>query len=188
MIQLQICISLALIWILFFWLYRDYRLDLLRERLFAIRDELFEMGVSGELPFNSRAYTILRGTINGTIQCGHRFNICEILAFGAIVNTADGDRFADQYRAEWEEACNDLPKETRDKLNEFRTRMHMQLFEQVLFTSAILMFTTISIVLFFAFVALKRITSRVMRRLLSFEAMSRLSDRYDSAAFLHAVA
>ncbi len=39
------------LWILFFWLYRDYRLDAFRQELFLLRSELFGLAMGGKLFF-----------------------------------------------------------------------------------------------------------------------------------------
>ncbi len=64
--------SLAGLVVLYFWLYRDYRIDLFRQRLFALRDELFDLARSGAISFDDRAYGLLRSTLNGFIRFGHR--------------------------------------------------------------------------------------------------------------------
>ena len=51
---------------------RKLLLDLMRERLFGIRFELFRLGLSGELPFDSEAYRSIEILICGLLRFGHR--------------------------------------------------------------------------------------------------------------------
>jgi hypothetical protein len=47
-------------------------LDAFRERLFELRFELFRLGMSGELPFDSETYRIFEMLICGMLRFGHR--------------------------------------------------------------------------------------------------------------------
>lgn len=51
---------------------RKLLLDLMRERLFEVRFELFRLGLSGELPFDSEAYRSIEMLICGLLRFGHR--------------------------------------------------------------------------------------------------------------------
>src|SRR6266566_4122568 len=70
------------LWVLFQWLYRDYRVDLFRQRVFALRAELFEVGASGKISFDDPAYRMLRSMMNGYIRFAHRISL-PLLLFGA---------------------------------------------------------------------------------------------------------
>src|SRR5438552_13935668 len=72
-------LSLMGLWILFFWLYRDYRVDLFRQRMFELRDELFELGRVDEIAFHHQAYGLLRTTINGYIRFAHRISFLSVV-------------------------------------------------------------------------------------------------------------
>jgi hypothetical protein len=50
-------------------------LDSFRERLFELRFELFRLGVSGELPFDSDTYRTLETLICGLLRFGHRISL-----------------------------------------------------------------------------------------------------------------
>ena len=58
---LSTTLSLIALWALFHWLYRDYRVDLFRQRMFALRDQLFDIAASGRIAFDDPAYGKLRG-------------------------------------------------------------------------------------------------------------------------------
>ena len=71
--------ELSVLWWMYAWLYYDYRTDLLRFRLFIIRDQLFDAAVKGELDFNSPAYKRTRTTLNGALRFAHRLTLSKLL-------------------------------------------------------------------------------------------------------------
>ncbi len=72
-------VYIGLLWILYFWMYRNYRLDAFRQDLFAIRDELFDMAIAGDVGFDNRAYRMLRSSINWNIQFGHKTGFLDLV-------------------------------------------------------------------------------------------------------------
>ena len=163
-------IALLLLWVLFFWLYRDYRLDLFRQRMFSLRDDLFDLADSGELPFNSKAYGMLRSVINGNIQFGHQLGFLELVFF-CVAERRPKNNYSSASRFEevWERACKDLSPETVKKLQHLRTRMHVLVFDQLVFTSFTLMITMVGLVLailmLFAKKAVTRLLEKAMRKM-----------------------
>lgn len=77
--------SILLLVILWFWLYRDYRVDAARQKLFEIRDELFDYANSGKISFEDPAYERLRRTINGFVRFAHRMNLIHILIMSIVL-------------------------------------------------------------------------------------------------------
>ncbi len=183
---ISILISLLLIWLLAFWLWRDYRVDLCRERLFTIRDDLFDMALCGELDFDSPSYGILRSTINGTIQFAHRLTLFEFLAFAIASRGTAGNKTAEGYRNRWEKSCSELPPDTRQKLEAIRGNAHFQVREQIIMTSAILTFTLVSLIFVVALVAIKRQVQTAVKRLFSARRLGKITDSFDSAVFAQA--
>src|SRR5438034_929815 len=56
-----------------------FLVDEFRQKMFAVRDELFDYAASGEIAFEHPAYRLLRQSMNGFIQFGHRltlFRLC----------------------------------------------------------------------------------------------------------------
>ena len=72
-------LSIALLFILFFWLYCDYQIDAFRQKLFALRDEFFDQAANGHIPFDDPAYTMLRRTMNGLIRFAHQVNLMQLM-------------------------------------------------------------------------------------------------------------
>lgn len=106
-------ISILLLLIFFFWLYRDYRVDTFRQKLFKLRDELFDDARSGKISFNDPAYKMLRNAMNGFIRFGHRLNIWQILLLLTIFKNSGkktDTHFHDELNRKTK-YCNDNQKE-----------------------------------------------------------------------------
>ena len=179
--------ALLLLWILFFWLYRDYRLDYFRQKLFGLRDELFDLADSGRVAFDSPAYGMLRLVINGTIQFGHQFGLLDLIA--VVVFTQKhavagelGKRFDDK----WEAACDELDADTKARLKTIRGRLHMYMAEQLVFTSSVLMFTLVAFVALVLLVCVKRIVVDRVEQLFSNSGVQRVLSTHDYSAAMQA--
>ena len=78
-------VSSIVLWIvvgLLWWLwqlYREYNVDRTRQRLFAVRDELFLRAAKGDIPLDSDAHVIVRRLANGTIRFCHRLSFTHII-------------------------------------------------------------------------------------------------------------
>src|SRR6266576_646661 len=129
-------ISLLALWVVYCLSYRDYRVDLFRQRLFELRDRVFDFARSGELSFDHPAYGILRSTINGFIRFGHRFGMFQIILFVSSIRRRDFQDAGElQFHERWRNATTDLPDSTREKLNQFMLEMQLIVGDQLLFTS-----------------------------------------------------
>jgi len=134
-------VSLMALWVFFFWLYRDYRRDLFRQRLFQLRDELFDLGRSGGIDFNDPAYGILRSVINGTIRFGHRLGFLDVVMFSALTRTGDLRRRATSFEERWSSAVSKLDPAVQKVLRLARGKLHYIVLDQIVFTSSVLMLT-----------------------------------------------
>ena len=183
MTTFSLCVSAALIWILFFWFYRDYRVDRFRQNLFALRDELFDMAQSGKLEFNDPAYGMLRSMINGTIQFGHRLGLLDLLMLGvAVRGSPNPEPFIDR----WNSQCVKLPTETAQELQAIRERLHFFMFEQLILTSSLLFFTIVIVAIWALAGELKTALFNRLRRALDGRRLSQFLARLDAAACLRA--
>lgn len=85
-------IVLPALWWLFAFEYERYRVDLLRYRLFCVRDKLFQEAASGRTSFQSPDYQCIRKQINAMIRYAHTLTLLELIAFElgyrAFVNRA----------------------------------------------------------------------------------------------------
>ena len=160
-------ISLLALWVVYCWIYRDYRVDLFRQRLFELRDRVFDFARSGQLSFDHPAYGILRSTINGFIRFGHRFGVLQIVLFVSIIRRRDFQDAGElQFHDRWRNAIADLPESTRDKLNHFMLDMQLIVGDQLLFTSPMLVITLVPVVVWAVlWVLLKTMREQVLARL-----------------------
>jgi hypothetical protein len=85
MIAMQTVISLAGLLCLMV-LYNDYRVDRLRQDLFAVRDDLFDEARTGTISFDSDAYVEIRAMCNGLIRFGHTVSLLDFLMFVATTS------------------------------------------------------------------------------------------------------
>jgi len=108
---------LGLIWIMF-WLYPTMRVESFRDRMLALRDEMFLDAAKGYLDFDDAAYGMLRSTMNGLIRFGDRISFMQLFLI-VIFTKPTGDGFTQKLQKHLE----NLPSEKRDKLNHYRDRM-----------------------------------------------------------------
>ncbi len=133
-------ISLSMLWVLFFWLWKDYRLDRFRQDLFATRDELFDLATAHSVDYSHPAYGLLRSTINGAIQYGHRLGLLNILVFAVAVPHDKSQRVSETaYRERWTNAIDSLDKETRDAIVQLRNKVFFCIAKQFIFSSLVLL-------------------------------------------------
>jgi hypothetical protein len=124
-------VALLGLWIFVFFFYRNYRLDLFRQEIFTIRDELFDYGASGAVSFSDPAYLLLRKFMNQTIRYAH------ILTFSRyIVAALLGRRYSPDFTnpvQKWRERVDDIEaEEVRNKLLEFHDRVGLAIADQLL--------------------------------------------------------
>lgn len=125
---------MGLVW-LFFWLYRDYRRDLFRARLFSLRADLFDGAADGRISFDHPAYGLLRSTFNGFLRFGHRFGTLRMIAMALVLDREWFLRDGRDFDRRWREALRTLDPEQRDWLSRLRNEMHKVFFRHLLATS-----------------------------------------------------
>ncbi len=128
---------LVTLWWIYFVEYKRYRLDRTRQELFKIRDELFAVAASGVLPFNSKAYGLARGTLNGAIRFTHQIGFIRFVALliaDRVAPNSDGKR----YSVEFDEALNALSSDGRKVVKESLFKMHLILISHIINNSLLL--------------------------------------------------
>jgi hypothetical protein len=113
---LHLLLSFTALWFLVFRLVGEYRLDSLRDRLFAIRERLFDYAADGNITFDHPAYTKLRMRINSLIRFGYRLTFTRF-AMGVIFITWKNAPYDREILFEWENAVKELPPEVQVELN-----------------------------------------------------------------------
>jgi hypothetical protein len=71
--------AILFLWVFFAFVYRRYRVAVLRHHLFAARDRLFERAQAGDLHFDDRAYGMVRTIINGLLRSADTLSLPTLL-------------------------------------------------------------------------------------------------------------
>lgn len=79
-----ISIGIFLGW--YYWFYQEYRVDDLRQKLFTIRERLFDYADEGHVEFTNPAYKVLREMLNLRIRYAERFGLWNIIIFGFFMS------------------------------------------------------------------------------------------------------
>jgi len=154
-------VSLCGLWILAFWLYRDYCVEAFRQKMFGLRDTLFDEAANGLLPFDHPAYGMLRNTMNGFIQFGHRLNLMQVLLGGLIypLNRAENARSL-SFEKRWHDVTRDLSPGVRKRLDYYLNRMNYFVIAHVILSSPLVILTIVLPLLFW--IAAKTSVERLM--------------------------
>ncbi|MGA7695542.1 MAG: hypothetical protein WCA76_10960, partial [Candidatus Sulfotelmatobacter sp.] len=86
----HLVIGLFALWFLYFFCWREHRIDTYRQRLFGVRDNLFDYAASEAIRFDDPAYTTLRDLSNGLIRFAHTLTftrVCALAFLGAPPRT-----------------------------------------------------------------------------------------------------
>ena len=113
--------ALALLMVVFLVWRAHLRTDEFRQRLFAIRDEIFDYANSGHIGFRDPAYQLLRNSMNGFIRYAHR------LTFFQLMLTIARWKITEQvhpltWHARWNQSLESLPNEARTAMVAFHGR------------------------------------------------------------------
>lgn len=170
-------ISLAGIWILYFWLYISYRVDSFRDELFSLRDELFDIARDGHIDYNHAAYGMLRSHINTAVKKGHKvsfthFLVSKIFSYNDKAKAA----YMESYNERWESAIDELDIETRNKLLEIRRRVITAILFQLVLTSSFLFFTTLSFIIILIFKKMGENTYLLLHKWFGDDVVNDVSD------------
>jgi hypothetical protein len=133
--------SLALLWGFLFWLYKDYCIESFRQKVFALRDELFDFAACGKIPFEHKAYGRLRVTMNGAIRFAHELSLAQFLILlvrhhGQIDNKRG-------YVARLHEDMKDLTEDKKEMLLSFQNRMSIIFLKHIFASSPLFVITLI---------------------------------------------
>lgn len=119
--------SLAFLWIFYFWLYKGYMVDLFRQNMFILRDNLFDEAAEGMIEFDHPAYGTMRRTMNGFIRFAHGFDLLHaiFLLFTDDEQLAKSDSYSFDKRLS--RAMQGLPPETVERMHYYRVKMQKEL-------------------------------------------------------------
>ena len=156
-------------WVLFYE-YPRSAIELTRNELFSLRDELFELGQKGEIPFDSDAYTILRGLLNGMIRYAHDISGTQLIAT-QLIRSKSATHYSDHIKSSWNQAQSALPAKSRSEASRIMTRATDAMFGLIVGRS-VLLSTFFSVIIFALIIihALKGATKRLHNTLITTES------------------
>jgi hypothetical protein len=120
------------LWILFFFGWRPYRIDNVRENLFQVRNELFLLAANGDVSFDEPAYRVLRDRLNAVIRFAHTITLTRSVLFGLQAKSLPNQREA------WLLTVQKLPQEQQRKLIDLDERTTFVILWQLFTGSPIL--------------------------------------------------
>lgn len=126
--------SLVILW--FCW--RSYRVDALRENLFALRGDLFDYAATGGVSFDHKAYALLRIKMNGMIRFAHRISYAR-LALTLVFFCFSKPEGVMQQQKEWKDAVATLSPEKQKHLLGFHNQMDVLIVKHMVLGSPVLM-------------------------------------------------
>ena len=166
-------VSLMFLTFLVFWLYPDYRADVLRHRMNVLKDELFEHSLNGIISREDPAYKMLERTLNGFIGKANQLTVLHILAwclFEKEIMQSQGMSFAEQLQDD----INQLNKEHQKKVISIYNRMNYQLARHLVWSSPFLILTLVAPL--YLYIRIKNHTNELSRY--------KSIDRADQVAYL----
>lgn len=114
------CIALIAFVLLKFW--SEARLDAFRQRIFAIRDQLWDYAADGNVGFDDPAYRLLRQSMNGLIRYGHQLTFFRVCITALEFHTATQPPRSN-WSENWQSSLKRLSNEAvRTRLEEFHAQ------------------------------------------------------------------
>lgn len=130
------CIGAGACWMLWFYFVKEYRVDAFRERLFSVRDRLFDFAASGQVSFDDPAYSELRALINGMLRFAHRVSFLTLLT--SVRNPSSGSEVSNPYQ-HWKDSLVDLAPETKEHLEQIHSQLFSAYMKQLVEGSIVLL-------------------------------------------------
>jgi hypothetical protein len=127
---------LLLAFYVLFALLPSFAMDDTRSRLFAIRSQLFEMGVDGRLDFKSPAYRMTRDLLNGSIRYAHDCSVVRLLMLRFTFGK-NRPQTAASFENEFSRAKQNLPEATRKELESLHRKTSNVMLRHVLVRSVL---------------------------------------------------
>lgn len=129
-------LSAATLWYFFFWMHKNHSVEIFRQKMFDLRDRLFDDAMDGKIGFNHPAYRLLRNTMNGFLRHGHRVTLFELLLVGVLIPTpvykaAGRVSFSEA----WTAATKNAKKDEKEMLESYRQNMNDLIVTQALLST-----------------------------------------------------
>lgn len=108
------------IFYMYFVLYKEYRLDKCRDKLFALRLDLLEKSLQSGIKTDDEAYVLIRDTINSFIRFAHHLSVVKIIALYRLSKKIDIKSFTNEFN----ESCDNLTSSQIKILQSSLDQMH----------------------------------------------------------------
>lgn len=134
----MLCITLAMWSIFLFNVVPEYRLDAFRQKMFSVRDDLFDFAAAGNIGFSDPAYILLRRQMNGFIRYGHQLTVFRLL-MSKLLNLASGESNRTEWHDAWSVALENLHSDdVRARLKAFHHQSSLIAFRYLFLGSPLL--------------------------------------------------
>lgn len=131
--------SIAFLWICHFWLYKNYRVDVFRQKMFALRDRLFDEAADGVIAFDHPAYCTMHRTINGCIRFAHKLDLLQAVLILVFVDEKQLEKNnTDSFEKRINGAMEGLTPEVTEKIHAYRREMRREILIHCFFISPFL--------------------------------------------------
>jgi hypothetical protein len=118
------------LWLVVYYVWRDYRYDSFREDVFSVRDEMFLYAANGNIGFSDPAYALLRNRMNALLRHGHDLTIRRAVLLFVTHGTMKSDA-----ALEWEKAIKDLPAEQKARMEWYNRRVAIYVLQHLVYCS-----------------------------------------------------
>lgn len=126
-VVIKVGISLAILWVFHFWLYKDLMIDIFRQKIFILRDELFDYAASGHIDFNHPAYGTMRRAMNGFIRFAHRLDLLHAVFIMLFVDEDKLEKYDHlSFDARLSEEMKTLPPDVSATMHGYRKKIQME--------------------------------------------------------------
>lgn len=159
------CASLVFLFWFFYWPWQSYCVDVARQRMFMIRDELFDLAADEKMSFNEPAYQEMRDIINANIRFAHRMSWIEIFLVGVAIRGERAERhsFGGLLGATKTEDARNKVGNLQRRLS--RIALSLIIFRSPFLASALLGISVLGIVLALLYPAPKLLIQKMISRL-----------------------
>lgn len=147
-------ITIAIAFVFFYWVWRQYAIDVMRQQLFELRDQLFDLATEGKLHREGDTYKTLRKIFNANVRFAHEMDWVHMFVFylmaimkrkGAIFRNA-------MHVAHLVTSIEDA--KTRSEVQKLMLKMHLVVAWHVYRTSLVLLLFTPIVFILAAFFTL----------------------------------
>jgi hypothetical protein len=103
--------------------------------MFTLRDEMFDAASDEELGFESKAYRLLRQTMNGYLRYGHTLNLVLIVYLEFSLHKNEKLSIGKTFNEQWSLALNELSVEQTEKFKRYYEQMNYLVFKHIILFS-----------------------------------------------------